>query len=125
MPTTAARPHTDKDALFKLIGERIRKAREAKGYKQDVLGELAGQSAVTISRWESATRRPSVDDLIVLADALEKPITYFTEATPPEEDAVVQLARTARQLDDQDVRELQEYADFRRLRHVRRRIEGE
>ena len=122
---TTLAPKPDKDTLFQRIGERIRMAREDASFKQDELGKLVGQSAVTISRWETATRRPSIDDLILLAIKLNRSIAYFTEEAPPQDDAYVQLTRTARELDQRDLRELQEYAEFRRRRHLKLLLENE
>lgn len=121
--TTAARTHpSGKSSLFERIGERIRAAREEKGYTQEDLGKLIDQSAVTVSRWESASRRPGITELVGLAQELDKPITYFTEEKPPEEGPLVQLTRTIHELDERDRQELEEYAEFRRRRHVERRL---
>lgn len=113
----------DKHTLHQRIGERIRGARERKGYKQDELGKLIRQSAVTISRWESAARTPGITDLIELARVLEMPITHFTEDDPREEPKLVRLLRTAQALSEQDLEELSEYAEFRRQRHVQGLLE--
>ena len=113
----------DKHTLHQRIGERIRSVRERKGYKQDELGKLIRQSAVTISRWESAARAPGITDLVELARVLEMPITYFTEDNPQEEPKLVRLLRTAQALNDQDLKELSEYAEFRRQRHVQGLLE--
>lgn len=122
--TTAPRTRpSDKDTLFERIGERIRAAREEKGYTQEDLGRLIRQSPVTISRWESASRRPGITELVDLARVLDKPVTYFTEETPPEEGTLTQLTRTIRDLDERDRQELKEYAEFRRRRYVERQLE--
>lgn len=113
----------DKHTLHQRIGERIRSAREGKNYRQDELGKLVGQSAVTISRWESASRSPGITELIELARVLEVPIIYFTDDNPQKEPKLVRLLRTAQTLDEQDLQELSEYAEFRRQRHVRGLLE--
>lgn len=113
----------DRHTLHQRIGERIRSAREKRDYKQEELGKLIGQSAVTISRWESAARNPGITELIELARVLEMPITYFTEDNPQEEPKLVRLLRTAKALNDQDLQELSEYAEFRRQRHVQGLLE--
>lgn len=123
MSATTSVSTLDKQVLHQRIGERIRSAREKKGYKQDELGKLIGQSAVTISRWESASRSPGITELIELARELEIPITYFTENDPQTEPKLVRLLRTAQALDEQDLKELSEYAEFRRQRHVQGLLE--
>ena len=56
------------------IGDRIREARHAAGLTQIRLGELIGRDHRTVHRWEYAKRIPTLEDLLVLADALDVPL---------------------------------------------------
>ncbi len=53
-----------------MIGEKIRKAREAKGLTQAQLGELIGVSKVAICRYEIETLDPPSRVLKAIAEAL-------------------------------------------------------
>jgi transcriptional regulator with XRE-family HTH domain len=52
------------------VGARIRAARTHAGLTQLDLGNRIGRDHRTIHRWEYGTRVPSLDDLLLLADAL-------------------------------------------------------
>lgn len=56
------------------IGARIRTARERAGLTQLQLGNLIGRDHRTIHRWEYAQRIPTLEDLLLLTDALDVPI---------------------------------------------------
>ncbi len=52
------------------IGARIRAARHHAGLTQIQLGDRIGRDNRTIHRWEYAQRVPTLEDLLLLADAL-------------------------------------------------------
>lgn len=56
------------------IGARLRAAREDAGLTQLELAELIGRDNRTIHRWEYAYRIPSLEDLLLLAAALDTPL---------------------------------------------------
>lgn len=56
------------------IGARIRTARRDAGLTQLQLGERVGRDHRTIHRWEYAERIPNLEDLLLLADALDMPL---------------------------------------------------
>ena len=56
------------------IGERLRAARLQAGLTQLQLGERIGRDHRTIHRWEYAHRVPNLEDLLLIADALDIPL---------------------------------------------------
>lgn len=56
------------------IGERLRAARLRADLTQAQLGEKVGREHRTIHRWEYAYRIPNLEDLLLLADALNVPL---------------------------------------------------
>lgn len=52
------------------VGARIRAARTHAGLTQLELGNRVGRDHRTVHRWEYGARVPSLDDLLLLADAL-------------------------------------------------------
>jgi transcriptional regulator with XRE-family HTH domain len=45
------------------LGERLRRAREQRGYSQEDIAQLTGQPRTVVSNWESGTRRPNPHQL--------------------------------------------------------------
>jgi transcriptional regulator with XRE-family HTH domain len=56
------------------IGDRLRTARLQAGLTQLQLGERVGRDHRTIHRWEYAHRIPNLEDLLLIADALNVPL---------------------------------------------------
>lgn len=59
------------------LGVRIRLAREAIGMSQDSLAELAGLTRVSISHIETGVHSPTVDRLMMIADAVRVPLSVL------------------------------------------------
>ena len=59
------------------VGERIREARAAKGWKQKELAAEVEVEPITISRWERGATTPDLDVLRLVADATGRPLAYF------------------------------------------------
>ena len=60
---------------------RLRETRSLRGLGQVELGELAKIPATSISHFESGKRKPSLDNLRKLADALQVSIDYLLGRT--------------------------------------------
>ncbi|GHI91259.1 helix-turn-helix domain-containing protein [Streptomyces olivaceus] len=56
------------------FGERLRAARLHANLTQLELGQRIGRDHRTIHRWEYALRKPDLEDLLLLADALNVPL---------------------------------------------------
>ncbi|MHC1716749.1 MAG: helix-turn-helix domain-containing protein [Candidatus Dojkabacteria bacterium] len=64
----------------KIFAERLKIAREEKGYSQKDLGLRVGLSDKSISIYEKGTVYPPVTNLLKISKELNKPIGYFLEA---------------------------------------------
>jgi len=114
--------------VIEYIGGRIRDLRtsygEGEGLSQEALAKALGTTANTISRWETRTYRPSIEDLERLARFFGVPILDFfpqKETQIEENQADKQLnalLRAAKQLPPEDIEELQKYAEFRIARSL-------
>lgn len=62
---------------YKLIGERIQKARKSKGMTQDVLAEKLGVSIGYVSQVERGITKISLDLLGAISGILERDIAEF------------------------------------------------
>lgn len=73
------------------IGKRLKQAREERKITQEALGEKIGLQKAIISLYESDARRPSLDALEGLADALNVNMSYLlgeSDMTIEEQDLV-------------------------------------
>jgi transcriptional regulator with XRE-family HTH domain len=86
------------------LGGRIREARAAKGWKQRELASEVEVEPITVSRWERGATTPDLDVLRLVAEATEKPLSYFVAeesaepAMPAAEGAVRKLEHAAERL---------------------------
>ena len=109
--------------IYSWIGNRIRELRTdwgGTGISQEELAEAIGTTANTISRWETATYKPSISDLDMLAQFFNVPISAFFPAIQPSSQINALLTAT-RGLDDNDLEEVTLYALFRRARQPKSR----
>lgn len=89
MPTRPTDP-----AVAKAFGERIRRARAARGWSQERLAERLGIDPLTVSRLETGRRILTAPMAVQLAGTLEVPVGALleevpAEATPAEEEAAL------------------------------------
>jgi transcriptional regulator with XRE-family HTH domain len=107
--------------IYRRIGERIRELRMTRGgagISQEELAEAIKTTANTISRWETATYKPSVLDLEKLAEFFVVPITaFFPEIQTSSQ--ISALLTAARGLGEEDLEEVTLYALFRRARQAK------
>lgn len=109
--------------LFEFVGSRIRELREqyngGQGLSQQKLGEAVGAVANTISRWETATYHPTLEDLDKLARFFGISILeFFPSEKAPREAKFAALLRAAEGLKPKDLEELRRYAEFRKARSL-------
>jgi transcriptional regulator with XRE-family HTH domain len=115
---------TAPEGIRAYVSQRIREIRNgfgSTGLSQEVLAAKLGVATNTISRWETGTYEPTLDDLETLARELGVSILEFfpkVDPTDKKNKGVDALLRTAQKLDAQDLEELRRYAEFRRARSI-------
>jgi transcriptional regulator with XRE-family HTH domain len=74
----------------KELAEKIRSARADKGWKQKELAAQVDVEPMTVSRWERGATTPDLDVIRLLAEATDKPMSYFVggESRPSSDDRV-------------------------------------
>lgn len=77
------------DNIRKKLGNKIRSLRKLKGFTQEELGEKAGISYKFLGEIERGEANPSLDSLIVIANALR---INVKELFPGEADVYAQLS---------------------------------
>jgi transcriptional regulator with XRE-family HTH domain len=105
--------------------QELRTSYGGRGISQEELAKAMGKSTNTVSRWETATYKPSIEDLYELARFFKISILEFFPAETLEEtiqkqtdDRIMPLLRAAEDLTDNDLKELRQYAEYRRARHL-------
>lgn len=109
--------------IYEQIGKQIRELRNTlggQGISQEKLAQAVDTSANTVSRWETATYKPSISDLEKLARFFGMPITTFFPQPEPKSPTHALLSATA-DLDDEDLEEVTLYAQFRKTRQRKRK----
>ena len=104
--------------IYEKIGRQIRELRLTqlgRVVSQEALAKALDTTSNTISRWETATYKPSVEDLEKIARFFGVPLTaFFPEIQPPAR--LNALMSATGDLDDDDIEELTRYAQFRQAR---------
>jgi transcriptional regulator with XRE-family HTH domain len=109
--------------IYDKIGTKIRELRttlRGKGISQEELARAVKTTANTVSRWETATYKPSIGDLESLARFFGVPIAVFFPGAQPGSRTSALISATA-DLDDRDLEEVTLYARFRRAQRARRK----
>jgi transcriptional regulator with XRE-family HTH domain len=104
--------------IYSYIGQKIRELRstfQGTGMSQEKLATEMNTTANTISRWETATYKPSIQDLERLARIFSVPIGAFFLDPQPAAQINALLSATG-DLDEDDLEEVTRYAQFRKAR---------
>jgi len=112
------------DGMRAYVSRRIKEIRNEfgkTGISQEALAANLGVTTNTISRWETGTYEPTLDDLERLSRELGVSILEFFPKVDPADKKTKEvdaLLRTAQGLDEKDIVELRRYAEFRRARSM-------
>ncbi len=68
---------SESSAPSTIFPDRLRRAREYRGLTQSELAERAGLQPSAVSHFETGTRKPSFDNLRLLADTLDVTTDYL------------------------------------------------
>jgi len=109
--------------LAEHVAKRIRELRLGAngggGLSQEELARGIEVAPNTVSRWETGTYKPSVQDLDAVARFLGISILeFFPESAKEPSPEVAALLRAAKQLPPGDVAELRRFADFKRAERL-------
>jgi transcriptional regulator with XRE-family HTH domain len=113
--------------IYEYLANRIKDLREkfnhGEGLSQEALAAKLNVASNTISRWETGTYKPKIEDLDKLARFFGVSILKFfppeeTENNSTRNEDVTALLRTAKELDPHDLKELRSYAEFRLARSL-------
>ncbi|HUE80566.1 MAG TPA: helix-turn-helix transcriptional regulator [Pyrinomonadaceae bacterium] len=109
--------------LQEYVAQQIKELRlsynSGEGLSQEGLAKHLDVAPNTISRWETGVYCPSLQDLEKIARFFGVTIMrFFPSEEEIQDDRLLTLLRTARQLHQADLEELTKYAEFRRARSM-------
>jgi transcriptional regulator with XRE-family HTH domain len=106
--------------IYKAIGDKIRELRMSyggRGISQEALAAAVGTTPNTISRWETATYKPSISDLERLARFFHVPISVYFPHMEPGARVQALLSATG-DLSEEELEDVTEYAMIRKARKI-------
>ena len=114
---------------FEYISLKIRELRNefnsGAGLSQEALGKKIGVNANTISRWETGSYKPSVDDLEKLSRFFGVSILkFFPNEQESSSESIKSLLKAVSDLDPEDIDGLTNYANFRKARKLHLAAKG-
>ncbi len=106
--------------VAQFVGEQIKDLRKKVGLTQDELAVKVGVPSNTVSRWEKAVYKPKLHDLEKLADIFGVSVSAFFPA-PETTEPVAALMRKVKDLPQEDIDALIDFADYKRAQHLLKR----
>lgn len=104
-------------SIHEEIARRLKQEREHRRLSQQELARQLGVAANTVSRWETGTYRPRLDDLekvaMTLGIAVGDLIPQNSRVGSVDLDRLINIAKS---LPPEDLAEVQRFAEFRRTR---------
>lgn len=90
--------------IDKAVGRRIGEARKAFGISQDELAERVDSSQPAVASWETGRRPVSLENLSLIAGALERPMAWFVggPAEPTRDEVLSKLEEILKRLDERE-----------------------
>jgi len=105
--------------LYKHTAAKIKELRTNKGLTQEELAKGLRVATNTVSRWETESNKPDLEDLENISRYFGQSILIFFPGQDPAAKPELQaLLRAAGSLKDDDLQELQRYAEFRQARSL-------
>jgi transcriptional regulator with XRE-family HTH domain len=111
--------------LYEHIAATIKRLRTERQWSQEKLAEKIGEPANTVSRWETATYKPSAEQLEELAKLFEESITVFFPGMERQTSIPPALLSATRGLKQPELKAVIEYAEFTRARSILRKAASE
>lgn len=120
MRTEASPSPAPEENLMQFIAVRIREMRAAfGGISQEALAKELDVATNTVSRWETGTYKPTIEDLEKMARFFRVSVLdFFPQEKSKMSEEISALLRAAQQLNPQDIDELRRYAEFRKARYM-------
>ncbi|HEY0965691.1 MAG TPA: helix-turn-helix transcriptional regulator [Candidatus Saccharimonadales bacterium] len=107
------------------VSEQIKTLRTNAKLTQDALASELKVATNTISRWETGTYKPDLEDLDKLAKFFKVSILQFFPGQDPSVKPELQaLLRAAGNLSSHDLEELKHFAEYRQARYLHGKVKS-
>lgn len=107
------------------VAKKIKELRANAKLTQDGLATELKVATNTVSRWETGTYKPDLEDLQKLARYFKVSVlTFFPGEDPATKPELQALLRAAGNLNERDLEELQEFAEFRQARYLHKNMKA-
>lgn len=104
--------------LYAEIAQRLRSERERQRLSQGELARRLGVASNTVSRWETGTYKPKLEDLDKVARELGLGVgDLIPQNRRQPAEPLGRLLRLAESLSEEDLAELERFAEFRRAQY--------
>jgi transcriptional regulator with XRE-family HTH domain len=101
------------------LARRLKTEREGRRLSQQDLASKLGVAPNTVSRWETGTYTPRLDDLDRIAAALGMDVSQLMpQYSGPTRTSLDRLIDAARLLDAREIEEVRRFAEFRRAQSL-------
>jgi transcriptional regulator with XRE-family HTH domain len=107
--------------LYEHIAATIKRLRSEEKWSQEDLAKKIDEPANTVSRWETATYKPSAEQLEKLAKLFGESITVFFPGVERQTAIPPALLSATRGLKQAELDAVIEYAEFTRARSILKR----
>jgi transcriptional regulator with XRE-family HTH domain len=107
--------------IYEHIAATIKKLRDQRKWSQEALAGKLGETANTISRWETGTYKPTAAHLEKLAKLFDRSITIFFPGSEQSAEFPSALLSATRGLKQDELKAVIEYAEFAQSRSVLKR----
>src|SRR5207244_12570152 len=104
----------DGDSDRQVLAERLRTTREYLDFSQQDAADRSGMTRAALSAIETGRRKVESIELAALAKTYKCPVGFFIGEEPEDDETVVLLGRTARDLTARDRQEVLRFARFLR-----------
>jgi transcriptional regulator with XRE-family HTH domain len=88
----------------KILGERIRRARDKRGFSQEQLARLVNKDQRAISEFEAGTRKLPATDIPIFAAVLGVNILYFFEGEYGDDDLDLAILKAFHRIGTPDMK---------------------
>jgi transcriptional regulator with XRE-family HTH domain len=107
-------------SIYDSISRRLKAEREGRNLSQQELASKLGVAPNTVSRWETGTYKPRLDDLNKIAATLDLDIGALIPKNSSSSEASLQrLIDIASMLDPKEIEDVERFAEFRRAQSLK------
>lgn len=97
-----------------MFSDNLKELRKSKGLTQNELGKMCGVSGVSVYKWETGRVEPDISNIKKLSEIFGVSVNMLLDIAPADghEEERDEIYRMLRQLPDDKLEQVMEYAEF-------------